>query len=86
MSHVTGTVQPVNPVVTLGPASGSPPTSPNTWALNFPHDVAPGGTKLLILHFRNASLPASNRVEVDLGYGTDVFTSADGPTFWTRRH
>jgi hypothetical protein len=30
------------------------------------------------------SLPASNRLEVDLGYDTDVFTAADGTDFWTR--
>ena len=45
---------------------------------------APAGTKFLILHFTNIDLPASNRLEVDLGYETDVFTSADGTDFWTR--
>jgi len=54
------------------------------WAVDFPHTPAPGGTKFLILHFRNVSLPPGNRLEVDLGYGTDVFTSADSPEFWTR--
>ena len=38
----------------------------------------------MILHFTGASLPAANRLEVDLGYDTDVFTSADGNDFWTR--
>lgn len=38
----------------------------------------------MILHFTGASFPASNRLEVDLGYDTDVFTGADGPDFWTR--
>ncbi|HEX6097882.1 MAG TPA: VWA domain-containing protein [Thermoanaerobaculia bacterium] len=84
MSHITGSVQQVNPVLTIGPASGTPPTSPNTWAVNFNPPAAPTGTRLLILHFRNASFPANNRLEVDLGYGTDVFTSADGAEFWTR--
>ena len=86
MSHITGTVQPVSPVTKIGPDFG-PATGPsNTWALNFAHDHAPTGTKLLILHFTGASLPASNRLEVDLGYGgeKDVFTSADGTDFWTR--
>jgi hypothetical protein len=83
MSHDVGTVQPVTPVITLGPDAG-PPSAPNTWKLNFPWTPAPSGTKLVILHFANASLPASNRLEVDLGYDTDVFTSADGPEFWTR--
>lgn len=84
MSHVTGTVQTVAPALTIGPDSGAPPSSPNTWAHNFSHAPAPGGSKFVILHFRNASLPASNRLEVDLGYDTDVFTSADGVEFWTR--
>lgn len=85
MSHVTGTVQTVAPVQKIGPDFG-PPTSPNTWTVNFAHVPAPTGTKLLILHFTGASFPASNRLEVDLGYGgeMDVFTSADGTDFWTR--
>lgn len=86
MSHVTGSVQTVSPVAKIGPDFG-PATGPsNTWTLNFnpPSSPAPGGTKLLILHFTGASLPASNHLEVDLGYDTDVFTSADGTDFWTR--
>ena len=84
MSHITGTVQKLSPALMLGPDSGLAATSPNTWSLNFPSIPAPGGTKLLILHFQNAKLPANNRLEVDLGYATDVFTSADGTEFWTR--
>jgi hypothetical protein len=84
MSHITGTVQPETPALTIGPDSGTPATAPNTWAVSFAHTAAPGGTKLLILHFQNVSLPAANRLEVDLGYDTDVFTSADGSSFWTR--
>ncbi len=86
MSHVTGSVQTVSPVAKIGPDFG-PATGPsNTWTLNFnpPPSPAPGGTKLLILHFTGASLPAANRLEVDLGYDTDIFTSADGTDFWTR--
>jgi hypothetical protein len=48
-----------------------------------PHP-APGATKLLILHFQNVNLTGANRLEVDLGYGTDVFTATDGTAFWTR--
>jgi hypothetical protein len=84
MSHITGTVQTLSPTIAIGPDSGSPSTSANTWLLNFSHLAAPGGTKLLILHFTNASFPASNRLEVDLGYDVDTFTSADGANFWTR--
>ena len=84
MSHITGTVQQNDPALVIGPDSGSPETSPNTWEVNFDALEAPNGTRLLILHFRNASFPANNRLEVDLGYGTDVFTAADGAEFWTR--
>lgn len=84
MSHVTGTVQTLTPAIDLGPNTGAPPTSPNTWALDFEPAAAPMGTKFVILHFQNVSLPGSSRLEVDLGYDTDVFTAADGEQFWTR--
>ena len=57
MSHVTGTVQPVTPVLKIGPDFG-PSTSPNTWTVNFAYKPAPTGTKLIILHFTGASLAA----------------------------
>ncbi len=86
MSHIVGTVQVLSPALTIGPDSGLPSSSPNTWTVNFAHVPAPTGTKFLILHFQNVSLPASNRLEVTLGWDSavDVFTSADGPDFWTR--
>src|SRR5262245_72603 len=84
MSHVTGTVQTLATALQIGPDSGAAPTSPGVWATTFAPAAAPGGTKLLILHFRSVSLPAANRLEVDLGYGTDMFTAADGAEFWTR--
>lgn len=56
----------------------------STWTVLFDPAAAPGGTRFLLLHFTQASLPAGNRVEVDLGYGTDTFTSTDGDDFWTR--
>ena len=84
MSHVTGTVQPVSPAAKIGPDFGPATNPPNIWTLNFTHVPAPSGTKLLILHFTGASLPANNRLEVDLGYDMDVFTSVDGTDFWTR--
>ena len=34
MSHVTGTVQTISPVLKLGPISALP-TSTNTWTVNF---------------------------------------------------
>ena len=84
MSHITGIVQALGAPVAIGPDSGAPPSSPGVWALDFAHAPAPGGTKLVMLHFRNVNLPGANRLEVDLGYDTDVFTAADGGTFWTR--
>lgn len=89
MSHIVGTVQPVQPAVKIGPGSGAPADSPNTWKKTLTPTAPPiGETKLVLLHFTAADLPANNRVEVDLGYvgadNMDVFTSADGSDFWTR--
>jgi trypsin-like peptidase/von Willebrand factor type A domain-containing protein len=88
MSHCVGTVQPVSPVVTIGPDSGATASAPNIWKFTFNPPAAANGTKLfLILHFQSAVLPVSNRLEVDLNYGAgemDIFTSADGTDFWTR--
>jgi hypothetical protein len=74
MSHIVGTLQTVSPSKFIGPNS----------SLDFTPSAAPGGTKLAMLHFRNASFPGNSRLEVDLGYGMDVFTAADGTDFWTR--
>ncbi|MBP1688348.1 MAG: hypothetical protein H6Q33_4491 [Deltaproteobacteria bacterium] len=84
MSHITGTVQVLGAPLTIGPASGAPPNPPGIWAIEFDHTPAPTGTKFVMLHFQNVNLPGTNRLEVDLGYDTDVFTSADAGTFWTR--
>ena len=83
MSHATGSLITIPPI-TIGPDSGAPPDAPNTWTFNFAYTPAATGTKLVMLHFQNVSLPASNRLEIDLGYATDVFTSANGAQFWTR--
>ncbi|MFB6457130.1 VWA domain-containing protein [Chitinophaga sp. Hz27] len=79
MSHVTGTVQTLAVPLIIGPDAGISTTT-------FHPDPAPppGGLKFAILHFSGAVLPANNRLEVDLGYDMDVFTSADGADFWTR--
>lgn len=73
MSHITGTVQVLTPAMSIGPG---------TTVFNPP--AAPGGTKLLILHFQNPDFKPGDSLRVELGYGTDVFTAADGPAFWTR--
>ena len=85
MAHVVGTVQLVSPNAKVGPDSGQPPTTPNTFTLELdPGAPASGNVKFVLVHFQNVSLPANNRLEVDLGYGTDVFTSASGTDFWSR--
>ena len=86
MSHITGTLQTLAISLPIGPDTGDAQSSPNTWAKTFHPDPAapPGGLKFAILHFTTVILPANNRLEVDLGYDTDVFTSADGTDFWTR--
>jgi hypothetical protein len=68
----------------VGPNTGDAATSPNVWEKSLTYTPAPSGTKFIILHFMNVTLPASNRLEVDLGYDTDVFTAASGGSFWTR--
>jgi hypothetical protein len=73
MSHITGTVQTLGPAQTIGPGT-----------IHFNPPAAPGGTKLLILHFQNLNFKPGDRLEVDLGYAVDRFTAADGPAFWTR--
>ena len=82
MSHLCGWVVDESPDIHIGPDGPDPSTGPNTWQHDFSYLSA--GTKFVILHFMNVTLPASNRLEVDLGYGTDVFTAADGGAFWTR--
>ncbi len=80
MSHVTGVVVPQNPVFQIG--GGGPGTTNAVFSP--PASTAQGGTKLLILHFTSVNLPGGSRLEVDLGYDTDVFTAASGSDFWTR--
>lgn len=84
MSHTVGTVPQLTPALEVGPDTGEPATGGTTWAKAMPYVPAPSGTKFVILHFINVDLPPGNRLEVDLGYDTDVFTNADGGQFWTR--
>lgn len=85
MTHIVGTVQPVSPAVVIGPDSGLPPNSPNTWAFELDPGIPPGGgIKFVIVHLQNLNLPANNRVEIDLGYDTDVLTATNDFDFWSR--
>ncbi|HAF09795.1 MAG TPA: hypothetical protein DCK98_06910 [Chloroflexi bacterium] len=84
MSHRLGSVlTPIVPFV-IGPDSGLPATVGNMWERSFSPPAAPGGTKFLMLHLIASNLIGGDRVEVDLGYDTDIFTAASGPSFWTR--
>src|SRR2546423_830252 len=73
MSHITGTVQALTTPMTIGPGTTV-----------FNPTAAPGGTKLLVLHFQNLNFLAGDKLQVNLGYVVDEFTAADGPAFWTR--
>ncbi|GAA5073792.1 trypsin-like peptidase domain-containing protein [Lysobacter panacisoli] len=43
-----------------------------------------GGPRFVFLHFDSVVLNGGARLEVDLGYDTDVFTAASGSDFWSR--
>ncbi len=84
MSHNVGSVETLTPVVAVGPSSGTGQTGPATWEHEYPPAGVASNVKFVLLHFRNAVIPPDNVLEVQLGYGTDRFTTADGPEFWTR--
>jgi hypothetical protein len=85
VAHIVGTVLPVSPQVVIGPDSGLPPTSPNTWAFDLdPGPPPPSGIKFIIVHLNGLNLPANNRVEIDLGYDKDVVTASFEFEFWSR--
>jgi hypothetical protein len=43
-----------------------------------------GGPRFVLLHFDNVVLAVGAKLTVNLGYDTDVFTSASGSDFWSR--
>jgi von Willebrand factor type A domain/Trypsin-like peptidase domain len=85
MAHIVGTVQPVSPQVVIGPDSGLPPTTPNTWAFDLDPGPPPaGGIKFIIVHLKSLIITGNNRVEIDLGYDKDVITATTDSEFWSR--
>ena len=85
MAHIVGTVLPVSPQVVIGPDSGLPPTSPNTWAFDLDPGPPPaGGIKFIIVHLQELNITGNNRVEIDLGYDKDVITATTDFDFWSR--
>ena len=43
-----------------------------------------GDPRFVILHFDSVNLAVGARLEIPLGYGTDVFTRNSGTNFWSR--
>jgi hypothetical protein len=57
----------------------------NTTGLDLSPGAGPlGGPRFVILHFDSVNLTVGARLEVPLGYGTDVFTRDSGTNFWSR--
>jgi hypothetical protein len=85
VSHNIGRIVPVAGL-RVGPDTGDAPSPAGTWERTFtPQPALAGGTpRFVILHFTALDLPGASRVEVDLGYGQDVFTAAQGNDVWTR--
>jgi hypothetical protein len=79
--HRLGSVLPLAAPVVFGPGSGAAANPANTWQIAFPADPV---AKFLKLHIDGAALDPADRVEIDLGYDTDVFTRAWGTDFWSR--
>lgn len=85
MSHRLGSVLPVGAPQVMQPGNGvEVPAGSGRWRVTFSPAAAPGGTKFLMLHFTAGSLQPGDRLEVELGYDTDVFTDASGPDVWSR--
>src|SRR5215208_7211796 len=90
MSHRIGSVLVQSPAFVVGPGSGMGATSPGVWERTFSPPPHPDGTKFLVLHFTGANFSAGDRLEVvrdadpDAFHAMDVFTSADGVSFWSR--
>ena len=83
MSHDLGPLLIENLVI--GPDGGGlPTTGSDTWSVDYVPQAGVEPTRFVLLHFTGVSLPGNNRLEVDLGYDTDVFTSTLGTDFWTR--
>ena len=86
MSHNVGRMVTVAPALRIGPDSGASPSPAGVWQQIFtPQAALAGGTpRFVILHLTALDLPGTSRIEVDLGYGQDVFTASAGTDAWTR--
>lgn len=85
MSHNVGRIVTV-PSTRIGPDGPLAPVSQGVWESSFtPQPALAGGTpRFVLLHLTAVNLPGSSRVEVELGYGQDVFTAGSPVDVWTR--
>jgi len=83
LSHSVGTQIKLATPLIVGPGSGAPAATSNSWTIQVESSPLPD-TKFLMLHFTGVSLPGRNMLEVNLGYDIDIFHASDGPTFWSR--
>jgi hypothetical protein len=79
--HRLGSVLPIAAPIAFGPGTGAVASPANTWQIAIPADPV---AKFLKLHVDGSTLDPADRVEIDLGYDTDVFTRAWGADFWSR--
>jgi hypothetical protein len=85
MSHNIGRVVTV-PATRIGPDGPLAPVAAGVWEFPFnPQPALAGGVpRFVILHLTNLVLPGTSKVEIELGYGKDVITSAAGAEAWSR--
>src|SRR5260370_7204259 len=79
--HRLGSVLAVPVPITTGPGSATPPSGINRWDHSFAIDPL---ALFVMLHFEGSQIGPADQVVVDLGYDTDVYTSACGPDFCSR--
>jgi V8-like Glu-specific endopeptidase len=85
MSHNIGRVVTIAPQ-RIGQDTGQPPNAGPNWEFAFTPQAAliGGPPRFVILHLTALALTGASKVEVELGYGKDVFTSATGSEAWSR--
>lgn len=82
MSHRLGSVIAVSPALVIDKNAGiAMGASRKITFTSAPHAT---GVKFVMLHFSGADLKAGDKIEINYGYSTDMFTSASGPDFWSR--
>jgi von Willebrand factor type A domain/Trypsin-like peptidase domain len=69
----------------LGPVISDGRTFSETAGLDLSPRPGPlGGPRFVILHFDAVNLTGGAKLEVPLGYDTDIFTKSSGSSFWSR--